>query len=438
MKLLFFIYYLFFDKNQKKIKKTFKKKNIENKKKEKMKEENTISNININDTIQVYFDIEKSNVDAKVLQIKIDESTNKKLYYVHFLNLEKRMDKWIDQSLIRKNYGKIPNSIDGANLINHSMLNDNFVLTRKRSSLFSNGSYTENENEIEKTVKIKNVEKIILGYYEINAWYFSPFPNEFTINKILYICEHCLKYMKYKNTLIKHLNNCSFKNPPGKKIYEMKILPELSSSKKKERISDSISVYEIKGSENKLYCQNLCLIAKLFLDHKSIYFDVSPFKFYVLTENDKNGNHIVAYFSKEVSESSEYNLSCIMVLPPFQRKGYGQFLISLSYYLSNKQNKICTPETPLSDLGKISYKSYWTITILDALLKNKGNLCVKDLSEQTGIKPEDITYTLNELSLIKYWKGQQVVIKQIEEFLNKKKASKKNHVKFNEMYIINN
>ena len=182
-----------------------------------MKEENTISNININDTIQVYFDIEKSNVDAKVLQIKIDESTNKKLYYVHFLNLEKRMDKWIDQSLIRKNYGKIPNSIDGANLINHSMLNDNFVLTRKRSSLFSNGSYTENENEIEKTVKIKNVEKIILGYYEINAWYFSPFPNEFTINKILYICEHCLKYMKYKNTLIKHLNNCSFKNPPGKK-----------------------------------------------------------------------------------------------------------------------------------------------------------------------------------------------------------------------------
>ena len=62
--------------------------------------------------------------------------------------------------------------------------------------------------------------------------------------------------MKYKNTLIKHLNNCSFKNPPGKKIYEMKIPPELSSSKRKERISESISVYEIKGSENKLYCQN--------------------------------------------------------------------------------------------------------------------------------------------------------------------------------------
>ena len=66
----------------------------------------------------------------------------------------------------------------------------------------------------------------------------------------------------------------------------------------KNRETTSISVFEIKGGEHKLYCQNLCLLAKLFLDHKSIYFDVSPFKFYALTENDKNGKHLVAYFSK--------------------------------------------------------------------------------------------------------------------------------------------
>lgn len=127
-----------------------------------------------------------------------------------------------------------------------------------------------------------------------------------------------------------------------------------------------------------------------------------------------------------------------MVLPPYQRKGYGQFLISLSYFLSRRQGRICTPETPLSDLGKITYKSYWTMTVLEALLKNKGNLCIKDLSEQTGIKSEDINFTLNELSLIKYWKGQQVIqsinTKQIEEFLNKKKEAKKDHVKFDPKY----
>lgn len=163
---------------------------------------------------------------------------------------------------------------------------------------------------------------------------------------------------------------------------------------------DSISVFEISGDQHKLYCQNLCLLAKLFLDHKSIYFDVSPFKFFVLTENDKNGHHIVAYFSRENSLSTEFNLACIMVLPPYQRKGYGQFLISMSYFFSKQEQRVCTPETPLSDLGRLSYKSYWTNTILETLLKNRGNLSIKELSEQTAIKHEDIIFTLNELSLV--------------------------------------
>ena len=47
-----------------------------------------------------------------------------------------------------------------------------------------------------------------------------------------------------------------------------------------------------------IYCQNLCLLAKLFLDHKTLYFDVEPFLFYILTEVDKYGAHLVGYFSK--------------------------------------------------------------------------------------------------------------------------------------------
>ena len=47
-----------------------------------------------------------------------------------------------------------------------------------------------------------------------------------------------------------------------------------------------------------IYCQNLCLLAKLFLDHKTLYYDVEPFLFYVLTEVDRNGAHMVGYFSK--------------------------------------------------------------------------------------------------------------------------------------------
>ena len=46
------------------------------------------------------------------------------------------------------------------------------------------------------------------------------------------------------------------------------------------------------------YSQNLCLLAKLFLDHKTLYYDTDPFLFYVMTEFDNRGFHIVGYFSK--------------------------------------------------------------------------------------------------------------------------------------------
>lgn len=49
---------------------------------------------------------------------------------------------------------------------------------------------------------------------------------------------------------------------------------------------------------SQIYCQNLCLLAKLFLDHKTLYYDVEPFLFYVMTEADNTGCHLVGYFSK--------------------------------------------------------------------------------------------------------------------------------------------
>jgi hypothetical protein len=52
-------------------------------------------------------------------------------------------------------------------------------------------------------------------------------------------------------------------------------------------------MFEVDGKKAKVYCQNLCLLSKLFLDHKTLYYDVDPFMFYVMCERDSSGYHMV-------------------------------------------------------------------------------------------------------------------------------------------------
>jgi histone acetyltransferase MYST1 len=192
----------------------------------------------------------------------------------------------------------------------------------------------------------------------------------------------------------------------------------------------------VDGKKNKVYAQNLCYLAKLFLDHKTLYYDVDLFLFYILCECDDRGCHMVGYFSKEKHSEEAYNLACILTLPPYQRKGYGKFLIAfceflffiqlflfvltslykaytlycvIAYELSKKEGKVGTPERPLSDLGLVSYRGYWTRILLDILKKHKGNISIKELSDMTAIKAEDILSTLQSLELIQYRKGQHVI-----------------------------
>lgn len=112
---------------------------------------------------------------------------------------------------------------------------------------------------------------IQFGKYEIATWYSSPYPQEYARLPKLYLCEFCLKYMKSRPILKRHVAKCTWRHPPGTEIYR----------------SNGLSVFEVDGNVNKIYCQNLCLLVKLFLDHKTLYYDVEPFLFYVLTKNDE-------------------------------------------------------------------------------------------------------------------------------------------------------
>ncbi|KAI9352017.1 acyl-CoA N-acyltransferase [Obelidium mucronatum] len=257
------------------------------------------------------------------------------------------------------------------------------------------------------------IESIHFGKWKIDTWYAAPYPEEYCQQSTLYLCEFCLKYMKSPFMMKRHKLKCPLKSPPGNEIYRDSI----------------ISIFEVDGRKNKIYCQNLCLLAKMFLDHKTLYYDVEPFLFYVMTERDDHGFHFVGYFSKEKRSGSNYNLSCILTLPIHQRKGYGQLLIDFSYLLSKKEEKPGTPEKPLSDLGLLSYRSYWRLTILQALRKiDKQTVSIEEIGAKTCMTYDDIVSTLVNLDmLIKDAQNEYVIrynVVVVDEYLERLSAKK--------------
>ncbi|KAI5863640.1 acyl-CoA N-acyltransferase [Durotheca rogersii] len=169
------------------------------------------------------------------------------------------------------------------------------------------------------------------------------------------------------------------------------------------------SVWEVDGEKDRLFCQNLSLFAKLFLDNKSVFFDVTGFNYFLLvytppppppelfqnppqtqsppppsapTTTDspsqppagpssptetgkekpavtKRRPQVVGFFSKEKLSWDNNNLACILVFPPWQRKGLGALLMGVSYEISRREGVLGGPEKPISELGRKGYRRFW-------------------------------------------------------------------------------
>ena len=52
---------------------------------------------------------------------------------------------------------------------------------------------------------MKNITRIQLGRYEIDTWYFSPFPAEYSDCTKLFFCEFCLSFLKREEQLARHM-----------------------------------------------------------------------------------------------------------------------------------------------------------------------------------------------------------------------------------------
>ncbi|XP_043535278.1 histone acetyltransferase KAT8 [Chiloscyllium plagiosum] len=221
---------------------------------------------------------------AEVIQSRLNEQEAREEFYVHYVGFNRRLDEWVD-----KNRLALTKTLKEA--------------VQKTSDQYMSELSDQPERKITRNQKRKHDE-----INHIQKTYAEMDPTTAALEK-----EHEAPFDRSAELLAVR-SQCQWRQPPGKEIYR----------------KTNISVYEVDGRDHKIYCQNLCLLAKLFLDHKTLYFDVEPFVFYILTEVDRHGAHIVGYFSKEKESPDGNNVACILTLPPYQRRGYGKFLIAFS------------------------------------------------------------------------------------------------------------
>ncbi|KAJ4294747.1 Histone acetyltransferase [Collariella sp. IMI 366227] len=284
-----------------------------------------------------------------------------------------------------------------------------FSREQEIEKLRTSGSMTQNPAEIS---RIRNISQVEFGRHVLFPWYFSPYPEVFSQEDSIFICEFCLGYFADLKSFTRHRMKCTLQHPPGNEIYR----------------DDFVSFFEIDGRRQRTWCRNLCLLSKMFLDHKTLFYDVDPFLFYVMTTRDDRGNHLIGYFSKEKESADGYNVACILTLPQYQRKGYGRLLIQFSYELSKIEGKLGSPEKPLSDLGLLSYRQYWSENIIDLLLgysEREEKCTIEGIATQLAMTTQDVEHTLQALKMQVYHKGEHKIVLPEKLVLQREKSRAK-------------
>ncbi|SMN20208.1 similar to Saccharomyces cerevisiae YOR244W ESA1 Catalytic subunit of the histone acetyltransferase complex (NuA4) that acetylates four conserved internal lysines of histone H4 N-terminal tail [Maudiozyma saulgeensis] len=385
---------------------------------------------------------------AEILSIKSRRLPPK--FYVHYVNYNKRLDEWVSPDRInlekdvlfpvpkpleepkskqknkkltqagkavqstatstKENTPEVSDMMDLDNLNVQGINTDDVSREDEIKKLRTSGSMTQNPHVVS---QVRNLTKVVMGKYEIEPWYFSPYPIELTDEDQIYIDDFTLQYFGSKKQYERYRKKCTLQHPPGNEIYR----------------DDYVSFFEIDGRMQRTWCRNLCLLSKLFLDHKTLYYDVDPFLFYCMTRRDELGHHLVGYFSKEKESADNYNVACILTLPQYQRMGYGRLLIEFSYELSKKEGKTGSPEKPLSDLGLLSYRAYWTDTLVKLLVEHGKEITIDEISSISSMTTTDILFTAKSLNILRYYKAQHIiylsdeVIDRYEALKSKKRRS---------------
>lgn len=220
----------------------------------------------------------------------------------------------------------------------------------------------------------------------------------------LFVCEYCFKYTAQETKFETHRVTCKHNEK----------LPTIGNLVYWDDRSPFI-IRHIKGYADPLFCQNLCLFGKLFLDDKSVYYNVNQFDFYVLYGIDPNEliNGLdmsnfkpMGFYSKELlSWDDDNNLACICIFPPYQRMHLGSLLIEFLYQVAKLTpgQYFSGPEFPLSPFGKVSYYNFWAKKLAPIILQEFSDrqfISLRDLAYRTGFRKDDILIALDYMEVL--------------------------------------
>ncbi len=370
---------------------------------------------------RVLFHLKVRDEFHEMLAEVVEVDTVNEQVYIHFVELDKRNDLWVSPLELRPAPEVKKEPIYPTERTTRSAARRLKETCPVSEKVTGNAAVEREERLREERTRVKNITKIVFGLYRIDAWYCSPFFDA-RRGSTVYMCAKCLKYGYCASSYLSHIRRCQWKRPPGTCVYDD---PDRE-----------VCVYEVDGLLNNLFCQCLCLLGKLFLDHKTLFFDVAPFLFYIVTL----GGEVAGFFSKEKREmESPFNLACIVTLPQHQRKGVGRFLIALSYELCKIEGTVGSPERPLSDLGQVSYRAYWNYEVLRCVQRLqqdgfRGVVLVSDIVSETKIKREDVDEILKRHNLLLF-KGHCVKLESKSIVDDALKHAKKPKLPINPMYL---
>eukprot|EP01059_Diplonema_ambulator_P010963 TRINITY_DN20966_c0_g2_i1.p1 TRINITY_DN20966_c0_g2~~TRINITY_DN20966_c0_g2_i1.p1 ORF type:complete len:507 (+),score=174.42 TRINITY_DN20966_c0_g2_i1:54-1523(+) len=381
-------------------------------------------------------------------------------YFVRVLGKDRRLDRWVPESCI----------VDGTAVVPEApQQNGQKGLKRTRQVSSKKGMDMEDPlqvfpmydgtqideaviNHSETLRDVKWIEKVVFGDYIIDAWYPTPLSRTAIKEEVianggyLYVDDVTLKYTGNAGRMQEHKQQhgtglFGLRGPPGTCVYDYGqwALWELDGGEGAEynnevaenTVHEDITNHRtVEAAHRELYCQNLGLLSKIFLDHKQECFTTSNFTYFVLTEKYQREDHsstrkpfdsktlrpaiggtdylFRGYFSREKGQR-DYNLSCLMVLPPWQRLGLGRMLIHFSYLLSGRENRpkrgvgAGSPERPLSDLGKMVYLQYWCERVGMFLKEWKAKGArgtLSDIIARTHIEKKDVLKALCAMGVL--------------------------------------